>query len=260
VRTKDKNLVTYDLTITYRIKPKEAHLLVRDGLQEIYRDRVYPTVESVLRSELAELSSEELFSTDRRLEVAANALPKLAAAMSEYHVQPESVLIRAINLPPNYDEKLQDKQLLQQKELLEQSLKRVEDQGAITESLSAEITAAEKELQADWDKRLQEARSDNQVRIAAILAEAEIYDKRTRAEADASFEAMGAEGQLAIDRAEALRDELRNQALDTVGGRILLARQAAENLRFEHVTLNSNAEGVPTVLDVGGLVDLLIGR
>ena len=95
--------------------------------------------------------------------------------------------------------------------------------------------------------------------VAKILAEAEVYDKTTRARADADYETLVADGNLAIAKAEALRDELRNRALATRGGRILLAKQAAENLRLESVTLNSNDPAVPTVLDIGALVDLLIG-
>ena len=93
-----------------------------------------------------------------------------------------------------------------------------------------------------------------------ILAEAEVYSKTTRADADATYEELVADGGLAIAKAEALRNELRNKALDTKGGRIFLARQAAENLQFEHVTLNSNDPNVPTVIDIGAMVRLLIGE
>lgn len=259
VRTKDNNLATYDLTVTYRIIPNEGHLIVRDGQQNVYRDRVVATVQSVLREELAELSSEALSHTDARLAVVEQALPHLAEAMSEYHVRPESVLIRAVRFQPAYERKLQEKQLTYQERLLAQSRKAVEDQRAVTETLSAEIERAEKELRGDWDKRLQEVRSENEVAIAAISSEAKKYDQRIRAEADAAFEGLSAEGRLAVDKAEALRNELRNRALDTLGGRLYLARQAAENLRFEHVTLNSNDPSIPSILDVEELVRLLVG-
>jgi len=116
-----------------------------------------------------------------------------------------------------------------------------------------------KELRADWDKRIQEATSNNEVRVAGILAEAEIYKNRVVPTADARYQTLLAEGQLAVDRAEALRDELRNAALDTQGGRILQARNAAENLRVESVTLNSNDPAVPSIIDIDELTDLLIG-
>ncbi len=259
IRTKDNNLATYDLSVTYHVIPDAAHKLVMNGQKEIYRDRVVTTLESVMREELAQLSSEEIFSTDARLRIAEDSLPLLKAAMAEFNVEPEQVLIRAVRFPAGYEERLQDKQLTYQERDLAEAQKLLEDQKAITQTKEAEILAAEKELRGDWDKRLQTVTSQNQVDVAQILAEADVYDKRTRAEAEAASATSIANGQLAIDKAEALRNELRNQALDTVGGRIFLAQQAAENLTFESVTLNSNDPNVPSVIDLDAMVKLLVG-
>ena len=260
IRTKDNNLATYDLTVSYRIIPNRAHRLVMEGKKDIYRDRVVTTVESVMREELAQLASEEIYSTDTRLAVAAEALPILKTALDEYHVEPERILIRAVRFPDGYEQRLQEKQLTYQKRELAESQKKVEDQRAITETKEAEIAAAEKELRGDWDKRLQDARSTNNVLVAKILAKADIYDRTTRAEADASYVTAVAQGGLSVQRAEALRNELRNKALDTVGGRLLLAQRAAENLQFDSVTLNSNDPNVPSIIDLDALVELLVGE
>ena len=111
-----------------------------------------------------------------------------------------------------------------------------------------------KELIATWDKQLQDAQSTNEVKVAGVLGVAGEYDLSTRAEADAGYEVLIADGNLAVAKAEALRDELRNAALDTAGGRILQARDAAENLNFSSVTLNSNDPSVPSVIDIDALV------
>jgi regulator of protease activity HflC (stomatin/prohibitin superfamily) len=260
VRTEDNNIINLDMTVTYRIIPEEAYKMVEEAQQEIYRDRLVPVVEKELREHLAQLSSEEIIITDERLEVMKAMLPRLSEAMGEFHVRPEHVLIRAVSFQPIYEEKLQQKQLFEQKRLLATAQKLVEDQRALTDGLATRIVAAEKNLRGDWDKRLQEVSSDNQVEIAGVLAGAEVYAKETRAEADADYQVSIATGSLAVARAEALRNELRNQALDTRGGRIFLARQAAENLNFDHVTLNSNDPNVPSILDIGGLTRMLIGE
>ncbi len=260
LRTKDNNIASYDVTVTYRIIPGQAHRIVQKGLKTRYRDLVVATVESVLREELAQLPSEDLYSTEKRLSVAQGALPQLAAAMEQYFVEPIAILIRAVNFPPAYERKLQEKQLTYQKRLLAEAERRVEEQKAITETKAAEIEAAAKELRGDRNKELQTAASDNQVEIAGILAVAQVYDRRVRAEADADYERMVAGGGLAVQKAEALRNELRNQALDTVGGRIYLAEQAAKNLQIEHVTLNSNDPAIPSILHVDELVGLLVGE
>ncbi|MFT4542133.1 MAG: regulator of protease activity HflC (stomatin/prohibitin superfamily) [Planctomycetota bacterium] len=260
IRTKDGNTAAFDLTVTYRIKEGEGHLLVQKGNQQKYRQLVISGVEDILRQELAQMSSEDIYSTEERTRRAGEMLPGLRVALAKYHVNPQIVLIRAVSFPDGYESRLQDKQLTTQKQLLAESEKLLEDQRAKTETIEAEIKAAEQELVGDWEKRLQQASSDNQVAIAEIRAEAEIYAAQVNADADAAYETSIALGNLAVAKSEALRNELRNRALDTVGGRIFMAQQAAENLQFDSVTLNSNDPNVPTILDIGEMVDMLVGN
>lgn len=259
IRTKDNNQAYVDVTITYRIKPGEAYLIAKEGMANLYRERAASTVESVLREELAQLSSEEFYDTELRTERARATLPTLDKAMAQYHVEPLDLLIRAVRFPDQYEKKLQEKQLTTQRGLLAGARERVEKQEQVTGVIDKETEAQEKQARADWDKRLQDARSDNEILVARILGEARVYDQRTRSDADADYVTAIADGSLALAKAEALRNELRNAALDTRGGRILLASQAAENLRIGEVTLNSNDPDVPSILDVDELVRILMG-
>lgn len=260
IRTKDNNFAFFDVTVTYRIKPGEGHMIVMDGNQDKYRTMADTAVNKVLRAELAQLSSEEVYDTDTRLELVARAMPQLTAELAPIHLVPEGLLIRAVNFPTVYENKLRMKQLTQQQKLLATANRKVEDKLALTEGYEAATVAQEKEKSGKWDKELQIVRSTNEVEIASIEGEAEKYDQETRAAAEADYETSVADGELAMTKAQALRDELRNQALNTVGGRIYLARMAAENLRFESVTLNSNDPAIPSIIDVDGLVRMLVGK
>ena len=260
ITTNDNNQVSIDLTVTYRIKPDEAYLLVQDSLRGIYRDQVAKTVEDVMRAELAQLSSEDFYSTEIRLARVESTFPLLEEALSTLHIEAQAILLRAVSFPEGYEDRLQTKQMTYQNKLLAQAQQEVETELQETGTREKEIEAAEKELRGTWDKQLQEVSSENVVAISQIRSDAERYDRTTRAEADADLETMLAEGKLAMDMAEALRSELRNKALDTEGGAIYLARRAAENLEIAEVTLNSNDPRVPTVLDLGALVELLVGR
>ena len=82
IRTKDNNTAIFDLTVTYRISEGQGYRLVQEGLKDVYRERVYRTVESVMREELAQLSSEDIYSTEKRSAVA------LAV---QHHVEPHLV-------------------------------------------------------------------------------------------------------------------------------------------------------------------------
>ena len=258
-RTTDNNVVTLDVTVVYRIKDGKGHAIVNDGAQIQYRERVASQVRSVLREELSKLTPEDFQETDKRLAAAEQALPVLAESIDVYHVVPERILIRAVRFLPSYESKLQQKQLAQQQEKLAIAQRHVEDAEKETGSIEKETEAREKEETAEWDKTLQEMRSLNEVAIREVNAAAVRYDAQVRPAADAEYEEAVAEGKLAIAQAEALRDELRNAALDTAGGRILQARTAAENLQFDSVTLNSNDPSVPSVIDIDALRDLLIG-
>jgi len=260
IRTKDNNFAFFDVTVTYKIKAGEGHMIVMDGNQDKYRTMADTAVNKVLRAELAQLSSEQVYDTDTRLELVERALPALTTELAPVHLVPQGLLIRAVNFPEVYENKLRMKQLTQQQKLLATAQRKVEDKQALTEGYSAATIAQEKEKRGDWDKKLQSARSSNEVEIASIDGEAEKYNQETRAAAEADYETAVADGELAMTKAQALRDELRNQALNTLGGRIYLARLAAENLRFESVTLNSNDPAIPSILDVDGLVKMLVGE
>ncbi|MCB9896861.1 MAG: hypothetical protein H6825_02530 [Planctomycetes bacterium] len=259
LRTKDNNQTTIDVTVPFRIKEGEAWMIVDLGLRSSYYERVKSTVENVLRAQLSQLSSEDLQDTDKRLKRTAEVLPMLNDELAGFHVVAESLLIRRVAFPPDYEAKLQAKQLLTQQALLDGALALQAEQEQVTNSIEQQIGAAIKAKSAQWDKKLQELESEYEVTIAGIRAETMTYESRVKAEGDAEKVSLEAEGQLAIDRAQALRDQLRNEILNTRGGRIWLALEAAGNLNVPKVTLNSNDPRVPLVIDLAELAGLLVG-
>ncbi|QDU84215.1 SPFH domain / Band 7 family protein [Planctomycetes bacterium Pla163] len=260
IRTSDNNTASLDVTVTYRIKEDEAYQMVEDGIQVDYRDKVARSVRGILMKELPKLSPEDLVDTQVRLQRVTDTLPLMREELAQYHVEPLHVLIRAVRFPVDYEEKLQAKQLTRQNALLANARQRQEKQSQVTQSYEKETEALEKRLRGEWDVKLQVTRSDNEVLVAQIEADAAVYQRQTRADAEADYVTAIAEGELELAKAEALRNELRNAALDTAGGRILLAQRAAENLDIDTITLNSNDPSVPTVLDIQSMVDLLLGR
>ena len=259
LRTKDGNTIGLDVTVTYKIKEGEAYKIIKDGLKNSYRERVRARVKGTLREELAELTSEDLQITDMRLVRAQQTLEVLTRELAIFHVVPENLFIRRVKFPEQYETKLQEKQLLRQESQLEVALTEqagVEQEVKTqTRRIAAEALAAEKE----WDRKIQEKRSEYQVTIAQINADALLYSETTIAEGDAEREISKARGNLALEKAGALRDELRNQALDSLGGRILLALEAVDNLQIPEVTLNSDDPAVPMLLNLSQMTELLIG-
>ena len=114
LRTSDNNNVELDVSVTYKIIRGSAYRLVQDGLRVDYVDRVRSLVLDVLRTELAKLTSEDLQLTDTRTERAQLTLNVLREKLAQFHVEPEDILIRAVSFQADYEDKLQNKQLLRQ--------------------------------------------------------------------------------------------------------------------------------------------------
>ena len=260
IRTKDNNLVTIDVSVLYSIKEGEAHKIVEEGLLATYRDRVKSNLMEVLRTEIAQLSSEQLQDTDQRLQRADELLGRLEATLGKYHVGPEIVLIRRVEFPEGYERQLHEKQLLVQQMKLDMAETLRNREQLIVDQYSKRTHAERLLVERGWDRDFQVERSNTQVAIQEIESEADVYEAQTRADGAAKQVIAEAEGRLEIERALALRDQLRNEALNTRGGHILLALDAVENLRIPNVTLNSDDPAVPMLLDLGAMTRMLVGE
>ena len=259
IRTTDGNIVTVDLTVSYRIREGEGHKIIAEGAQQFYRERVASLAVTVLRSELPKLTSEDLQETAKRVQRVAEILPILDAEIAQYHCTADQILIRQIRFQKDYEDQLQEKQYLRQLANLDQALTRQAEEEKTVNAIDRQIQAAELRLGQEWEKRIQEKKSEYDVIVAQIRADAAVYARRTRAEGEAERVISTANGRLAVEKAEALRNELRTAALDSDGGRVLLALEAAELLQLPSVVLNSDDPAVPKILDLDSLVKLLVG-
>ncbi len=260
IRTRDNNPVLIDVSVAYKISDGFAWQIVQKGQQANYTEKLDDVTRSVLRIELGKLSSEDLQSTELRLQMVEQILPLLTSAMGEYFCEANSMLIRKIGFPPDYEAQLQEKQYLRQKAKLDQAQTLLAEEEKTVNMIDMQIGAAERALEEDWNKRIQEKMSEYQVVIAQIKADADVYASRTVAQGEAERVIAEANGKLAVEKAEALRNELRTAALNSEGGHILLGLEAATNLQIPTVTLNSDDPAVPMILDLSKLTSLLVGK
>lgn len=260
VRTRDGNMVNVSVALPYRVRRGEAHRLVAEGLKLAYPLRVKAAAEKVLLEELGTLSSEELMSTDLRAARAAATLERLKPLLAQFHVEPENVLVTQVLFKGEYEKKLQQKQLTAQEAQLHRAAAEIEESKKAVELYQQGTEAQVRDVLVDWDQRIQTRYVEGQRKIAEVQAEARYYDKTRRAEADARAARDVFEGERSLTQAEGLKQELANRTYGTEGGRLLLARQAAQNLNIRQVTLNSNDPRVPSVLDLDELAHRLLGE
>lgn len=160
VRTKDNNTVHVDVSIPYRIKPGECWAIAKDGNHQTnlgcYRFEVFAqnTENDVLSAELAKLSSEHLYKTDTRLQVAAAALEALNEKLVPFHLEADSVLIRQAYFHPEYEKQLSQIQLNEQTKLLDAAKSRVATEQQKLDNYNQGTTARIVAKEQDWARKL----------------------------------------------------------------------------------------------------------
>ncbi|MBN2695042.1 hypothetical protein JXR93_10290 [bacterium] len=258
IRTKDNNEIYLDVSIPFKIIKGHAHKLIKGGLERTYQDRMKIITKSVLRAELAKLSPSIIIQTDLREQIAEETLPILNEKLAEINLQAEAILIRSFNFINEKVEKtIQEKQYLRQEKLLKDA-QVLENQAKLeTNKLETEILNSEKEESEAGNKRIQELQSQYKIVLTKIEAEKNEYEKRTRAEGDAERAVLESQGELFIAESEALKIKLEADILKSKGGKIFIAKQAAENININSLKLNSNIKNPLEIISLKNLLKLV---
>jgi hypothetical protein len=259
VRTADGNYVRIGLAVPFRVIRGEAHRLVEDGLKSTYRKRVQTSIEKILTTEFGRLTTEQFWDTALRTDCIATALPKLNRELSSLHVEALDILVENFRFNPEYEDRLQQVQLGAVKKIVDQTKAAVDVEQRKIDAALREIERADNDLTLELKQEIDAANDAGRKRIEAKLAEARYYDQTRKARATAEYESLVAQGERQVSQVEQLRIAAENEGYSSRGGRLLLARLAAENLKIKQVTLNSNDPKSPSVLDIDSLVALLVG-
>ncbi|MBL8859239.1 MAG: hypothetical protein JNL28_12080 [Planctomycetes bacterium] len=259
VRTADGNYVRIGLAVPFRVIRGEAHKLVEDGLKSTYRQRVQTAIEKVLTTEFGRLKTEEFWDTDKRDACTLAALPKLNRELSPLHVEAQAILVENFRFNPEYEDRLQQVQMDALRTIVDTTKAAVDVEQNKIDEILREIERADSDLTIELKKQIDAENDAGRKRIEARLAEARYYDQTRKAQATSEYERLVSEGERSVTQVEQVRIAAENQGYGSLGGKLLLARQAAENLRIKQVTLNSNDPRNPSVLDLDELVRLLVG-
>jgi len=160
IRTKDNNIVVLDVSVPVRIRHGEAHSMVSAGNHTKDADGRYrfqrlaeETTVSVLREDLADLTSQGFYSTSDRLAVADTTLEVLNKSLEPLHLEAKAVLIRAVRFRPEYENQLQQIQLNEQNKLLDKARERVANEQQQLDNYVEATRALAAAKQQDWVRR-----------------------------------------------------------------------------------------------------------
>lgn len=241
LRTREQNVMHVDVAVIYRILDGQAHLICREGMANSYHQRIKSAATGFLREHLAQMSNTDIQNPDKRMRVAKEAITPLNKRLKQYHVQvvDDGVVIRAITFDPPYEQRLQAKQYFAvqaELDVAEQKKSMAKQKTDTVQKGIEKDVAIEREA---WNQRIELARRATETMIARVEAEGVKYDRRVRAEADATFEKLVAEGERATVEAEAMGQKLRAQALSSKAGKTYSAIIAVRAFKLGDIQLNS---------------------
>ncbi|MCA9660995.1 MAG: hypothetical protein KC486_21820 [Myxococcales bacterium] len=178
IRTQDNNNVSVDVTVPYRIIPGQAHSIMVEGNHVGTGDGGYrfqrlaeDTTVSVLREELAVMTSADFYNTELRLKVAEDTLGRLNTELEKLHLEAETVLIRSVTFRPEYEQQLQAIQLNEQNKLLDGARERVAKQQQLLDNYELDTNAKVASLEQEWNKKQADLERAYQVGFINLDAE-----------------------------------------------------------------------------------------
>ena len=245
--------------VPYRILAGSAHRLVMEGMRTDYPVRAVAICRRVLLEELATLTAEQFADPGTRAAVEANALGRLRTELAVAHLEPLEVRIGEFFFDGTYEKKMLEQQLSSQDQLTQATLLERHQQERLNAEERGRQDDAEAALRKQFALREEALKDAHSLRLIELQRSAESARAEQLAEAEVRVLELNGEGELALAAAEDLRRSLFDEALQSPGGRLHVARQAAENLRFGSVTLDTRDPRVPNLLDLDQLVQLLVG-
>lgn len=256
IRTRDNNNVFVDVTVPYRIRPGEAHMIMKAGNHVesgagLYRFQrlAQDTTVSVLREGLANLASSDFYHADTRLKVAAETLAELNRKLEPLHLEAQGVLVRAVTFRDEYEKQLQQIQLNEQNKLLDGAREKVAKQQQELDNYELQTNALSNSLQQDWIKRQADLERAYQVGFVDTKGDSTPGSARRalRALTDEQRAALRAEAARILDIADA--EKL------TEGYLLGIKNIEAETLEYKQ-RVNAESDGISQRLIAEGAAEI----
>lgn len=242
LKSQDGYTLALDVTVKYRIQPGKAYLVRQNlGRGDLYKNVFENLARDVCRSAFGTMRTEAFYQPERREKETQKAKEALQARLlqEDANIEVIDILIRDIRFDEQYERKIKDKKLADQDVEVNRSKALAAEQAGRTRKVLAETEAMVMEIQQKLQAQLTRMRAATHRRVEKIVADAARFRTEKRADADAYAAKKKADGDLLIQQAEAQGEHLRNQALRGEGAEVLVALEAARNLKLGPVTFSS---------------------
>jgi regulator of protease activity HflC (stomatin/prohibitin superfamily) len=231
------------ITIRYRLDPKHLDYIQANLPQPVERELVPPVVASAWRELVPNYTVREVFAT-RREEIRGRAAAVIAQKLATDGIVVKEVMLRDIQLPPEYAKGLEELLLKEQDD---------DQMGVQTDIQQKQVRIAELQAEASKARQVKQAEGEAQVRVLQAKAEADAMQytlplkqkqiEQTKLESEARKEATvqnaEATAQATVKTAEAMAQAKVIDSKAEMERRKLLADAEAERIR---VTAIADAE------------------
>lgn len=243
VQAKEGLSLALAITIRYRLDPKHLDYIQANLPQPVEKEIVPPVVASAWRELAPNYTVREVFATKRE-EVRSRAAAVITQKLAADGIVVKEVMLRDIQLPPEYAKGLEDLLLKEQED----------DQMAVqTEIQQKQVRIAELQAEATKAQQVKAAEGEAQVRVLQAKAEADAMQytlplkqkqiEQTKLESEARKEATvqnaEAAAEATVKNAEAMAQAKVIDSKAEMERRKLLADAEAERIR---VTAVADAE------------------
>jgi regulator of protease activity HflC (stomatin/prohibitin superfamily) len=231
------------ITIRYRLDPKHLDYIQANLPQPVEKELVPPVVASAWRELVPNYTVREVFATKRE-EVRSKAAAVITQKLAADGIVVKEVMLRDIQLPPEYAKGLQDLLLKEQED---------DQMGVQTDIQQKQVRISELQAEATKAQQVKQAEGEAQVRVLQAKSEADAMQytlplkqkqiEQSKLEAAARKEATvqnaEANAQATVKNAEAMAQAKVLDSKAEMERRKLLAGAEAERIR---VTAVADAE------------------
>ncbi len=240
VRSSDGYQIYVDVTVKYRILPGQVHKLYQDaGRGDKYHNLTKTDTENFCMTRLGGMNTEDFYNPSQRRTAEQEIKTLLSESLAKKYIEVIDVLVRDVRFDESYEEKIRNKKLADQRVELNKSKAKAEEMRGKTQVIVAETAKKLNIIQQEREQMKIEMKAKADLKMTTIRAEANRYVIEKRADADLKAAELNAKGTLAIKQAEAEGEKLRNNAMRGVGGRTIVALEAAKNLKLKNVTIST---------------------
>jgi regulator of protease activity HflC (stomatin/prohibitin superfamily) len=239
VQAKEGLTLGLAITIRYRLDPKHLDYIQANLPQPVEREIVPPLVASAWRELVPGYTVRDVFAT-RREEIRKKAADVITAKLAGDGIVVKEVMLRDIQLPPEYARGLENLLLKEQQN---------DEMGVQTEIQEKQVRISELEAEAQKAQQVKQAEGQAQVRVLAAKAEADaieytlplkqkqIEESKLEAEArkEATVQNAEANAQATVKNAEAMAQAKVIDSKAEMERRKLLAEAEAERIRVTAV-------------------------